>query len=269
MKYTYYHCSWVWRRKGSFDGYYFIRNPDIQRLYNSGWLLKWQLLWTTRVSCCQRSCRAGAGTSCKMFWNKKLQNGETFCLSSNFLQLKRFFFIKVNIQLLFIADLRQRRVHEDSPQHKPGRQIVTFLLISNLGLWITYNFEIQKVIFSSFTYLSITIMIIGYILWGWAILYILGKRYTWSKWILWLFSMGGNTTDDFASLCFLSVPFNGCSSWALEKLLPNKKTFECRGLNTRKLYLFISRKYFIGYSTVLHNFLSENRSLADLSLHRK
>ena len=200
---------------------------------------------------------------------KMLKN--LICLSSNSLQLKRFFFIKVNIQLLFIADLRQRRVHEDSPQHKPGRQIVTFLLISNLGLWITYNFEIQKVIFSNFAYLSITIMItlcIGYILWGWAILHILGKRYARSKWILWLFSMGGDTTDDFASLCFLSVPFNGCSSWALEKLLPNKKTFKRRGLNTRKLYLFISRKYFIGYSTVLHNFLSENRSFADLSLHR-
>lgn len=29
---------------------------------------------------------------------------------------------------------------------KPGRQIVTFLLVCNLGLWITYNFEMQKVI---------------------------------------------------------------------------------------------------------------------------
>ena len=28
---------------------------------------------------------------------------------------------------------------------KPGRQIVTFLLVCNLGLWITYNFEMQKV----------------------------------------------------------------------------------------------------------------------------
>ena len=27
----------------------------------------------------------------------------------------------------------------------PGRQAVTFLMICNLGLWITYNFEIQKV----------------------------------------------------------------------------------------------------------------------------
>ena len=46
---------------------------------------------------------------------------------------------------MFIADLRQRRVHEDNPKYKPGRQVVTFLLITNLALWITYNFEIQKV----------------------------------------------------------------------------------------------------------------------------
>ena len=51
----------------------------------------------------------------------------------------------MNIQLLFIADLRQRRIHDNNPKYKPGRQIVTFLLITNLGLWITYNFEIQKV----------------------------------------------------------------------------------------------------------------------------
>ena len=29
---------------------------------------------------------------------------------------------------------------------KPGRQTVTFLLVCNLGLWIAYNFEAQKVI---------------------------------------------------------------------------------------------------------------------------
>jgi len=54
-------------------------------------------------------------------------------------------FVQVNIQLLFIADLKHRRIHDNNPKYKPGRQIVTFLLITNLGLWITYNFEIQKV----------------------------------------------------------------------------------------------------------------------------
>ena len=29
---------------------------------------------------------------------------------------------------------------------QPGRQVVTFLILCNLGLWITYNFEIQKVL---------------------------------------------------------------------------------------------------------------------------
>lgn len=79
----------------------------------------------------------------------------------------------MNLQLLFIADLRNRRIDERVPEYKPGRQvgsfkiifmlhrtfhkdllllvvapvpqIVTFLLICNMALWITYNFEIQKV----------------------------------------------------------------------------------------------------------------------------
>lgn len=52
--------------------------------------------------------------------------------------------IQVQIQLLFITDLRHRRMNA-SAEVKPGRQIVTFLLVCNLGLWITYNFEMQKV----------------------------------------------------------------------------------------------------------------------------
>jgi hypothetical protein len=51
----------------------------------------------------------------------------------------------VTIQLLFIADLKHKRIDEEKPDDKPGRQAVTFLMICNLGLWITYNFEIQKV----------------------------------------------------------------------------------------------------------------------------
>jgi hypothetical protein len=52
----------------------------------------------------------------------------------------------VNLQLLFIADLKQKKIEEEGGgREKPGRQIVTFLIFCNLGLWITYNFEIQKV----------------------------------------------------------------------------------------------------------------------------
>ncbi len=50
------------------------------------------------------------------------------------------------MQLLFIADLRHKRVREDRPEEKHGREVVTYLLICNLALWITYNFEIQKVL---------------------------------------------------------------------------------------------------------------------------
>ncbi|XP_060532283.1 proton channel OtopLc isoform X7 [Cylas formicarius] len=54
--------------------------------------------------------------------------------------------VQVILQLLFIADVSRRRVH--LPEHdrtKPGRQVVTFLLICNLTMWIIYTFETQKV----------------------------------------------------------------------------------------------------------------------------
>ncbi|KAL1505390.1 hypothetical protein ABEB36_004967 [Hypothenemus hampei] len=53
---------------------------------------------------------------------------------------------QVILQLLFIADVSRRRVH--LPEHdrtKPGRQVVTFLLICNITMWIIYTFETQKV----------------------------------------------------------------------------------------------------------------------------
>ena len=49
-------------------------------------------------------------------------------------------------QLLYIADVSKRAVH--LPEHdlsKPGRQVVTFLLLCNIALWIVYTFEIRKV----------------------------------------------------------------------------------------------------------------------------
>ncbi|XP_044729806.1 proton channel OtopLc isoform X4 [Chrysoperla carnea] len=54
--------------------------------------------------------------------------------------------VQVILQLLFVADVARRRVH--LPEHdrsKPGRQIVTFLLICNVTMWIIYTFEMQKV----------------------------------------------------------------------------------------------------------------------------
>jgi Otopetrin len=53
---------------------------------------------------------------------------------------------QVVFQLLFIADVSRRRVH--LPEHertKPGRQVVTFLLICNITMWVIYTFEVQKV----------------------------------------------------------------------------------------------------------------------------
>ncbi|XP_049537559.1 proton channel OtopLc isoform X2 [Anopheles darlingi] len=54
--------------------------------------------------------------------------------------------VQVVLQLLFIADVSRRRVH--LPEHdriKPGRQIVTFLLICNVSMFAIYTFEAQKV----------------------------------------------------------------------------------------------------------------------------
>lgn len=53
---------------------------------------------------------------------------------------------QVMLQMLFIADVSRRRVH--LPEHdrsKPGRQIVTFLLICNVTMWVIYTFEVPKV----------------------------------------------------------------------------------------------------------------------------
>lgn len=54
--------------------------------------------------------------------------------------------LQVVLQLLFIADVSRRRVH--LPEHdrtKPGRQVVTFLLIVNVAMFAIYTFEAQKV----------------------------------------------------------------------------------------------------------------------------
>ncbi|XP_018012277.1 uncharacterized protein LOC108669458 isoform X3 [Hyalella azteca] len=54
--------------------------------------------------------------------------------------------LQVIIQMVFIKDTQRRQVR--LPEHertKPGRQIITFLLICNLAMWIVYTFETQKV----------------------------------------------------------------------------------------------------------------------------
>ncbi|CAN8032659.1 unnamed protein product [Ixodes persulcatus] len=54
--------------------------------------------------------------------------------------------VQVTMQSLFIADITCRMTHLPEHDHnKPGRQVITFLLIGNLTLWIIYTFEKQKV----------------------------------------------------------------------------------------------------------------------------
>lgn len=53
--------------------------------------------------------------------------------------------MKVSAQLVFISDLKQRTVSNREPRRQPGRQLVAFLIICNISLWIIYNFEAFKV----------------------------------------------------------------------------------------------------------------------------
>ena len=50
-------------------------------------------------------------------------------------------FLQVTFQTLFITDVVNRKRRTAS---QPGRQLITFLLITNLTLWIVYTFEFQK-----------------------------------------------------------------------------------------------------------------------------
>ncbi|CAG0882651.1 unnamed protein product [Darwinula stevensoni] len=54
--------------------------------------------------------------------------------------------LQVIVQILFLADVGKRSIN--SPEHeasRPGRQLITFLLICNLAMWALLTFEMQKV----------------------------------------------------------------------------------------------------------------------------
>lgn len=54
--------------------------------------------------------------------------------------------IEVTAQTLYISDMSRRSVNTpEQNREKPGRQAVTFLLITNMTLWLVYTFEMQKV----------------------------------------------------------------------------------------------------------------------------
>jgi hypothetical protein len=54
--------------------------------------------------------------------------------------------IEVTVQTIFISDISRRSVSKaEQDLEKPGRQSVTFLLITNMTLWLVYTFEMQKV----------------------------------------------------------------------------------------------------------------------------
>lgn len=53
--------------------------------------------------------------------------------------------IQVTLQSLFVAEITCRTTYlPEHDQTKPGRQVVAFLMMGNLTLWIIYTFEMQK-----------------------------------------------------------------------------------------------------------------------------
>lgn len=110
--------------------------------------------------------------------------------------------LQVVLQLLFIGDVTRRRVH--LPEHdrsKPGRQIVTFLLICNIAMIAIYTFEAQKVVANPVSRIQSF------------------KRhkspffesFPGSKRFLWLHPLGVDTAHHFAVVHFPSFPFSGGS----------------------------------------------------------
>ncbi len=54
-------------------------------------------------------------------------------------------FIQASIQTVFILDgLRRCAEHDNHVNRKPGRTLVTFLLLCNLSLWVVNTFEVKK-----------------------------------------------------------------------------------------------------------------------------
>ncbi len=53
-------------------------------------------------------------------------------------------FVQATLQVVFIVDgLRRRAVSSHDLKQKPGRSIVTFLLICNLAMWVVNTFELR------------------------------------------------------------------------------------------------------------------------------
>eukprot|EP00095_Tigriopus_kingsejongensis_P008828 maker-scaffold280_size224562-snap-gene-0.11 protein:Tk08828 transcript:maker-scaffold280_size224562-snap-gene-0.11-mRNA-1 annotation:"protein otpl-8" len=53
--------------------------------------------------------------------------------------------IQITLQLVFILDLRWKHLPTSSVSTKPGRQVAMFLFLYNIGMWLVFTFEIQKV----------------------------------------------------------------------------------------------------------------------------
>ena len=67
-------------------------------------------------------------------------------ISGSFLVLATLNFVQSTIQTIFILDgLRRRATKPEHVRHKPGRSLVTFLMVCNISMWLVNTFEIKKV----------------------------------------------------------------------------------------------------------------------------
>ncbi|TRY78409.1 hypothetical protein TCAL_07847 [Tigriopus californicus] len=53
--------------------------------------------------------------------------------------------IQITLQLVFIFDLRWKKLPQNDSDTKPGRQVAIFMFFFNIGMWLVFTFEIQKV----------------------------------------------------------------------------------------------------------------------------
>ena len=107
------------------------------------WLAVWGRTQTSRTCWCLPPAPSQSFKSCFRYFKSIICS--TFKIMSNCDPLENHGPLFA-LQLLFITDAQRRRIHSANHENsKPGRQVVTFLLICNLTMWVIYTFEVQKV----------------------------------------------------------------------------------------------------------------------------
>ena len=133
------------------------------------------------------------------------------------------------MQLLFITDAQRRRIHSNNHDaSKPGRQVVTFLLICNITMWVIYTFEVQKVKDSPVQVKNHNIFVKLQLFFFLQISYKI-----FSAPLLWILCLVNDSKSLLASLHILSISFLGDFGGNLEEFLQD----QIDGLKYKLTYL--------------------------------